>query len=170
MAVLRFIEKNLERGVASLLICLISISLILQVFFRYVMSSPLTWPEEAVSFLFPWFVYLGASYGVREGAHIRLTHHITLFSEVWQKVVRVIADLCWLFYSIVMVVHGTRFVQTMFQFPYRGQVFTISKAYLYAIIPIAFGLMSIRIIVHIVRVVNGSEEPYSIRQQKQLLD
>ncbi len=166
----KFIEKNFERGIASLFISIIAVALIINVFFRYVLRSPLTWPVEIVSFLFPWFVYLGASYGVREGAHIRLTHHITLLPGGAQLVIRVIADICWLFYSVVMTVQGIRLVQSMFEFQYMSQVFPISKAYVYMIIPLAFSLMSLRVLFHIVSLVRGKMESYTFRQQKQLID
>lgn len=166
----RFLERNFERGVASLFISIISVALVINIFFRYVLSSPLTWPVETVSFLFPWFVYLGASYGVREGAHIRLTHHVTLLPLKIQIVVRVVADVCWLFYSVVMTVHGVRLVVSMFEFQYMSQVFPISKAYIYMIIPFAFFLISIRVLSHIIQLLLGKLEPYTIRQQKQLID
>ena len=166
----RFLERNFERGVASVFISIISVALIINIFFRYVLASPLTWPVEIVSFLFPWFVYLGASYGVREGAHIRLTHHIMLLPKKMQLLVRIVADVCWLFYSIVMTVQGVRLVDSMFEFQYMSQVFPISKAYIYMIIPFAFFLMSLRVLSHIVQLVMGRLEPYTVRQQKQLLD
>lgn len=165
-----FIERNFERGIASLFISIIAVSLVINVFYRYVLASPLTWPVEIVSFLFPWFVYLGASYGVREGAHIRLTHHIVLMPKRLQFIVRVIADLCWLFYSVVMTIQGISLVKSMFAFRYMSQVLPISKAYIYMIIPFAFCLMSLRILTNIVQLVFGRIEPYTIRQQKQLID
>lgn len=166
----RFIERNFERGIAAGCICIIATSLIINVFFRYVLSLPLTWPVEIVSFLFPWFVYLGASYGVREGAHIRLTHHVTFLPRVMQRVVRIVADLCWLLYSIVMTIQGIRLVRSMFEFRYMSQVFAISRAYVYMIVPLAFFLMSVRVLGHIVRLIRGTLEPYTVRQRKQLID
>ena len=170
MKILRYIEKNFERGIASLFISIIAMSLIIQIFYRYVLSSPLTWPPELISFIFPWFVYLGASYGVREGAHIRLINHITILPQFFHKPIRLIADICWLIYSIFMIFQGIYLVDSMFQYQYMGQVFKISKAYVYMIIPIAFTLIAIRISVNIVLVFIGKTKAYSMREQKQLLD
>lgn len=56
-------------GAAAVMI----ISLILQIFFRYVIGSSLVWSEELALFLFTWVVLLAGSLGVREGYHVRLT-------------------------------------------------------------------------------------------------
>ncbi len=48
-------------------------SLVLQIFFRYVIGSSLVWSEELALFLFTWVVLLAGSLGVREGFHVRLT-------------------------------------------------------------------------------------------------
>lgn len=49
------------------------ISLLVSIFFRYVVGSALSWPEEISLMLFVWIVLLAGSLGVREGYHVRLT-------------------------------------------------------------------------------------------------
>jgi TRAP-type C4-dicarboxylate transport system permease small subunit len=46
--------------------------MILQIIFRYVLATPLSWSEEAAVFLFIWTMMLLASLGVRERFHVRL--------------------------------------------------------------------------------------------------
>jgi len=48
-------------------------SLLISIFFRYVVGSALSWPEEISLMLFTWIVLLTGSLGVREGFHARLT-------------------------------------------------------------------------------------------------
>lgn len=52
--------------------CLIG-SLLISVFFRYVVGQALSWPEEISLILFAWLVLLAGSLGVREEFHVRLT-------------------------------------------------------------------------------------------------
>jgi TRAP-type C4-dicarboxylate transport system permease small subunit len=52
--------------------CLIG-SLLISVFFRYVVGQALSWPEEISLILFAWMVLLAGSLGVREEFHVRLT-------------------------------------------------------------------------------------------------
>ncbi len=48
-------------------------SLLISIFFRYVVGQALSWPEEISLILFTWLVLLAGSLGVREGFHVRLT-------------------------------------------------------------------------------------------------
>ena len=53
------------------------LSLLVSIFFRYVVGSALSWPEEISLMLFAWVVLLMGSLGVREGFHARLTILVT---------------------------------------------------------------------------------------------
>jgi TRAP-type C4-dicarboxylate transport system permease small subunit len=53
-----------ERGVAVALLALTVTLVILQVFFRYVLNSSLSWSEEAARYLFIWAAVLGFSSSV----------------------------------------------------------------------------------------------------------
>lgn len=163
-------EKNFERYFCAIALSLISIALVVQVFFRYVLGSPLTGPQEIVRFLFVWFVYLGASYGIREGAHIRLSHHVSLLPLKLQRVIRIIADLCWFFYSVFIMWLGIGLVQSMFRYPYMSQTFHINQAYVYIIIPFSFFLMSLRVLWNIYEVASNKVPPYTLREERQQLD
>jgi TRAP-type C4-dicarboxylate transport system permease small subunit len=47
-------------------------SLLLGVFFRYVVRASLTWSGEVALLAFTWTVFVMASVGVREGFHVRI--------------------------------------------------------------------------------------------------
>jgi TRAP-type C4-dicarboxylate transport system permease small subunit len=53
-----------ERGVAVVLLAVTVALVILQVFFRYVLNSSLSWSEEAARYLFIWSAVLGFSSSV----------------------------------------------------------------------------------------------------------
>jgi TRAP-type C4-dicarboxylate transport system permease small subunit len=55
-------------------------SLLASIFFRYVVGSALSWPEEIALLLFVWIVLLTGSLGVREAFHVRLTIFISRLS------------------------------------------------------------------------------------------
>ncbi|MDN3516285.1 TRAP transporter small permease [Aquisalimonas lutea] len=48
-------------------------SMLVGIFFRYVVQASLSWPEEVSLLLFTWTVFLAASLGVREDFHVRVT-------------------------------------------------------------------------------------------------
>jgi TRAP-type C4-dicarboxylate transport system permease small subunit len=43
---------------------------VVQVFFRYFLNRPLTWPQELTSMFFVWTALFGASYVLRRGEHV----------------------------------------------------------------------------------------------------
>jgi TRAP-type C4-dicarboxylate transport system permease small subunit len=49
------------------------VSLLLGVFYRYVLEDSLVWNDEVASLAFTWTVFLFASALVREGGHVRVT-------------------------------------------------------------------------------------------------
>jgi len=48
------------------------VSLMLQVFSRYVLGEAFSWTDELAMFCFCWLVFLAGSLGVREGFHVSL--------------------------------------------------------------------------------------------------
>ena len=61
-------------GIIVVLLCIgLVVSLLISVFFRYIIGQALSWPEEISLILFTWLVLLAGSLGVQEGFHVRLT-------------------------------------------------------------------------------------------------
>ncbi|HLT59499.1 MAG TPA: TRAP transporter small permease [Limnochordales bacterium] len=79
MTLLRWIEwlsdglDRVARAVVAVLIGAMSIILIAQVFFRYVLQNSLPWSEEIARYLFVWASLLGASIALRLRFHPGLT-------------------------------------------------------------------------------------------------
>ena len=70
MRVLRAVDTavaRLERGATVALLAVTVALVILQVFFRYVLNSSLSWSEEAARYLFIWSAVLGFSSSVHAG-------------------------------------------------------------------------------------------------------
>lgn len=59
--------------VATAMAIVMMVSLVLQIFFRYVVGRALIWSEELALFLFTWIILLIMSSGVREGLHVGMT-------------------------------------------------------------------------------------------------
>lgn len=60
-------------NVGVILVCtMITLDIILQVFFRYVLNNSLQWSEETGVYLMIWMVFLGCSLLMRNEEHIRV--------------------------------------------------------------------------------------------------
>jgi TRAP-type C4-dicarboxylate transport system permease small subunit len=60
----------IEQGLGVLFLLVMFVSVLIQIFFRYVLQSPLTWTEEASRYSFIWIVLLGAAFAVRKKEHV----------------------------------------------------------------------------------------------------
>jgi TRAP-type C4-dicarboxylate transport system permease small subunit len=75
LSVIEWLSRQLARLTGIMLVLLASgivMSLLISIFFRYVVGQALSWPEEISLIMFTWLVLLGGSLGVREGFHVRL--------------------------------------------------------------------------------------------------
>ncbi len=65
------IDRGL-RVIALMLFAAIFVVVLLQVFFRYVLNSPLIWTEELARYLFVWLCFVGWVIAGRGGHHIAI--------------------------------------------------------------------------------------------------
>ncbi|WP_428769119.1 TRAP transporter small permease [Treponema sp. HNW] len=71
--VIRVIRDIFEVYIPSLVFVLMFIVFVLQIFFRYILKSPLTWTMECTLICFCYIVTLGACYAARKQTHVIFT-------------------------------------------------------------------------------------------------
>ena len=84
---------KLEEYIGGSLFVVIFAILVLQVFFRQVIRTPLVWSEELARLIFVYVAMLGISIGIRKQQHIFIDFLFTRFSPVVQKVVFTISQI-----------------------------------------------------------------------------
>lgn len=92
-------------------------SLLLQVFFRYVLENALTWSDEVALLSFVWVVLLLASVGVRDGFHVRLSLFLNLLPAPARNVMERILLLGVGAFGVFLAISGYRYVEAT-----RGQI------------------------------------------------
>ena len=60
------------RVTALTLVAAMTFVILLQVFFRYVLNSPLSWPEETARYMMVWMTFLVAPVAYRQGLIVRM--------------------------------------------------------------------------------------------------
>lgn len=60
-----------EEVLPSITLAITVVSILIQVFYRYVLDRPLAWPFEVSIYGYVWTLYLGAALAIRKGEHIR---------------------------------------------------------------------------------------------------
>lgn len=66
---------------------------IIQIFFRYVLHDPLTWPFELTTVGFVWTVVLGGIHAMRTRSHIAFGIVYDLMSLRWQRISRISSNI-----------------------------------------------------------------------------
>ena len=151
----RFFD-NFESYICQLLLAFFVTLLFVQIILREIFSYTLSWGEELARFSFVWFVFFGAVVAARLAAHNRVTFQFKKFPKKVQNYIEAFADLIWLCFNGVMIWKSIFLIKSMMQFTYISPTLGWSMAYVYLIFPIAFTLMSIRIIqVNYLKLIKG---------------
>lgn len=158
------ILDNLESYICQILlvffVCLLFLQIVLRIVFggvdflsefipfleHYPLPASLPWGEELSRFAFVWFVFFGATYAARLAAHNRVTFQFKLFPKIVGNLSTLASDLVWIVFNCIMVYYSINVVREGFEFPEYSPTLDWVMAYIFLIFPIAFTLMTIRII------------------------
>jgi TRAP-type C4-dicarboxylate transport system permease small subunit len=91
--VFRRLDRVRDQVTGALLIA-VFVLVNLQVFFRYVLNDPLSWPEEVARVCFLWLAYLGIAKLFRERLHYAIGFFIALAPPRAQTIAALCVDLC----------------------------------------------------------------------------
>lgn len=89
-----------ENVLAICLLTAIILDILLAVFFRYVLSNPLSWSGEAATYMFAWLTLIGVAIAQRDHSHIE----VRLFSHLSDQAGIVTAWISWSASSVFFVV------------------------------------------------------------------
>ena len=146
------IESYICRAILVFFVVLLFIQILSREFFDYSFS----WSEELATYSFVWFVFFGASYAAKLGAHNRVTFQFNKLPKKAVNVIEGIADLFWLGFNVYFIWLSYDFTFFKMNKFWESQTLGVPMKYFYMIFPIAFTLMSIRIIqVNYLKLVKG---------------
>lgn len=123
---------------------------------RYVGGTSVPWSEEVSRFMFIAVIFASISYAARQHRHIRVTMFVEkAFSKRAQQIVLTLGDLVWLGYNAVVLYAAYVVIADLFEFPFKSAVLNLPMYFVYAIIPIFFVTISIRIVQSILARLSG---------------
>lgn len=146
----RFFDAHFEEFLSVFFLASMVILLSAIVFFRFVLNRGLSFAVELERMAFVWFVYTGAAFAARERRHIRVVAQFMLLPERTRRYFRLLADIIWIFFNIIIIREGVRVVLSMIKYPYESPTLGISMAYAYTIVPLSFVLITIRVVQNMV--------------------
>ncbi|WP_417660319.1 TRAP transporter small permease [Pseudomonas sp.] len=139
------IIDNLENYICRVLLALFVIILFAQILSRNLFNHSLSWTEELVTYMFVWFAFFGASYAAKLAAHNRVTFQFKLMPRKVAVALEALSDFIWICFNCYFVYLSVMFFMKANVF-WKSQTLGVPMKYLYLILPIAFSLMTLRII------------------------
>jgi len=150
--------NNAETLLCEILLALFVVLLFAQILARQLFGYNIAWSEELSTFMFVWFAYLGAVVAAKMSAHNRVTVHFQFMPKWMKSTLLTLADLLWVAFNLYFVWLSYDFVFHRMNLFWKAQTLGVPMKYFYMILPIAFTLMSIRILwIVYLRVFKGIE-------------
>lgn len=151
MPVLKWIDQNAEKALASLLLAVIVLLIFGNVFMRYVMNASLSWGEELTLWLFVWFVWIGVSYAFHTGDHVRITVLRDLLNERARLFADVLISLLVLAFLLMLTIECVKLIRMPFVASQNSVVLGLPIPILYASAPVGAALSAVRVVQHLIR-------------------
>ena len=128
-----------------LLVCFVTL-LFTQIVSRELFDHSVSWIEELSTFMFVWFAYFGASHAAKISAHNRVTFQFKPFPNWVGNLCTFLADMIWVAFNIYFTWLSYDFVFHKMNLFWKAQTLGWPMKYVYMVLPISFGLMTIRVL------------------------
>lgn len=138
---LTYLEENLEEILMVLLLAAMSLVMMAQIIARFVFKAGFTWAEEFCRYGFVYSGMLSAGYCTRKGLTLRVDALYNFFPRVIKRTIDlfgkilITAIFAYMTYGSIGLIATTTSISPAIQLPMK---------YVYAAIPLGFGLGTIR--------------------------
>jgi len=137
---------KIESSLVTVILSVMTVTVFMQVFFRYVVKASLPFSEELARYLMVWAVFIGASMGARQGAHIGVEAIANLFPKSLKKFSIILSGSLSVLFCIVITWLGFQVVSFIMQTGQKSPSMEIPMFYAYLAVPVGCMLMGIRFI------------------------
>ena len=141
----KFLE-NFEEYVVVPLVAVMAAVIIIQVFCRYVLKESLSWSEELARYLMVWVTFIGASIGVKRGAHVGVEMLVTNLPKNVQTIFKYLGIVISIIFCIVVFVASLGVLQRQIVNHQISPAMRIPMWWAYAAVPAGAFLMTVRFI------------------------
>ncbi len=132
----------LSRGACWLLVgigVIMSVVVLMQVFFRFVIYMPFPWSEEIARYLMIWMGMLGSFVALRKGRHIGVTFLVERLPKGLNRVLTPLIQLALIAFLAVIAVQGWKLALS--NAAQKSPAMMIPMIFPYLAIPVGTGLM-----------------------------
>ena len=149
--VFKLLDERFEEIIGVILLSIVIILIFIGVVLRLAFNSGMPEQEELSRILYVVLVFLGASFGLKKNDHIRVTFLYNYLNDTGKKVMRVLTDGIWIFFHCYMIYFSIVVYGQMAVKPGYSSALNIPLHVIFATVPVAFAMMSFRIVQIFVR-------------------
>lgn len=132
-------------GLSIVCLAAMTLAILINVFFRYVLNSPLAWPPELSRFLMVAVTLLASGLALRTGAHVGVTVVVSRLPVRLQSLIFTINSLLIAGFLLILLWQG--FILAFFEGP-RQTAPSLGISMMFAFIPLPLG--ALLMLVHLV--------------------
>jgi TRAP-type C4-dicarboxylate transport system permease small subunit len=144
--VLRMLDENGERYLMLVFYCFIVFVIVFEVVRRFALDFSSLWGEEAARFAFIYLGWVGASYAVKQRAHIRFDIVLHLLPRRFHGYMYLFGELCTLVFAGFALYWSLHTIATMLEFNALAPALRVSQAWFEAAVPLGFAMMVVRVL------------------------
>ena len=159
MALLRWLDDNIERLLTAILLASIVLLIAGNVVMRYVLNASLSWGEELTLWLFVWFVWIAVSLAFKRGEHIRITVLADAFGPSVQRAAAILVSLLILAFLGTLIAECLKLMLKPFVASQKSVVLGLPIPILYASAPVGATLSAIRVLQHLIKLLKLPSQP-----------
>jgi len=146
LSAIRGAVDKMIRWIIIALMLFMTVTVSLQILFRYVFNIPLGWSEEVARFSFVWVSFFGASALMRVQEHINVTVFVDMFRTRLRAGAVFVANLCGLICVYFFLTGGIAL--TTNEWGQLAPATQFPMGWVYLVIPVSAGLMAIWMLIH----------------------
>jgi TRAP-type transport system small permease protein len=143
-AIVKWVALNVEEIICAFFLTVLVVTISAAVIFRYVLNSPLSWPEELARYSLVWLTFIGASLATKRNVHIVVDFagfFLPERSRLWVALAVQLIVVCFL---ALFVVQGVSVVERMWVAV--SPALSLRVGYVYLSIPLGTGLMMVHML------------------------
>ena len=143
---LQQLDRNAERYLMLVFYCFIVFVIVIEVVRRFVLDFSSLWGEEAARMAFIYLGWVGASYAVKQRAHIRFDVFTHILPPRWRGYLYLFGELCTLVFAGFALYWSLDTISTTIRFDALAPALRISQAWFQASVPLGFTMMALRVL------------------------
>jgi len=116
-----------------------TVVILVQIFFRFIVYKPVPWSEEAARYLMVWMGMVGSSLALRKGRHIGVTVLLEALPPGPAAGIRFLVNITMMAFLGIIAAEGFRLA--VFNAPQLSAAMEISMSIPYFAIPVGAGMM-----------------------------